>query len=93
MDVGLDLEEFLEVAGRRGVTSILFEGGQGLATSLLKQNLVDKFCLIIAPKLIGQGIETIGDMMIRKVDHAVEFSDFGFKKIGTDILFWGYPKR
>lgn len=89
----IDLNNFLDLAGRRGITSILFEGGQRLATTLLKQKLVDKLFLIIAPMIIGRGTETIGDLGIKTVNKALEFNEYGFKKIGTDTLFWGYPKR
>jgi riboflavin-specific deaminase-like protein len=89
----IDLNNFLDLAGRRGVTSILFEGGQRLATTLLKQKLVDKLFLVIAPMIIGRGTETIGDLGIKTVNKALEFNEYGFQKIGTDTLFWGYPKR
>lgn len=90
---GLDLHNLLDQAGKRGVTSILFEGGQRMATSLIRKNLVDKLYLIIAPTIIGRGIETIADLGITRAAKAVRFDDCGFEKLGTDILFWGYPKR
>ncbi len=89
----IDLRDLLDQAGQRGVTSILFEGGQTLATSLLKQGLMDKFYLIIAPLIIGRGTETINDLGTKTITQAIDFEKSGFKKIGTDTLFWGYPKR
>ncbi len=90
---GLDLRDLLDQAGKRGVTSILFEGGQRLATSLIGQNLVNKLYLIITPTIIGRGIEAVADFGITRAAKAVRFDDCGFKKIGTDILFLGYPER
>jgi diaminohydroxyphosphoribosylaminopyrimidine deaminase/5-amino-6-(5-phosphoribosylamino)uracil reductase len=90
---GLDLSSFLERAGKNGVTSIMFEGGGRLATSLLKKKLVDKFYLIIAPLVIGTGTETVADLGVRRLGDAIRFDKYGFKKIGTDTLFWGYPEK
>lgn len=89
----LDLDKLLTYAGGEEISSILFEGGSRLATSLLKQNLIDKFYLVLAPMVIGRGIAAVGDLGITKVSRAVRFAESGFKKMGTDTLFWGYPKQ
>ena len=88
----LDLRDFLDQSGKRGVTSIMFEGGGSIATALWKMGLVDKFYLVIAPLIIGQGIDSIGDLGITKVARGIEFERWHYKKIGTDVLFVGYPK-
>jgi len=90
---GLDLNAFLDVAGAKEVTSILFEGGEHLATSLLKQKLVDKLYLLIAPMIIGEGVAAVGDLGIRRLVKAIRFTETGHKNLGTDIMFWGYPER
>lgn len=90
---GLDLDKFLDIAGGREITSILFEGGRKLATSLLKHRLVDKLYVLIAPIIIGDGTDAVGDLGIRRLATAIRFSGSGRKMLGTDIMFWGYPKR
>jgi diaminohydroxyphosphoribosylaminopyrimidine deaminase/5-amino-6-(5-phosphoribosylamino)uracil reductase len=90
---GLDLNNFLELAGGKGITSILFEGGKTLATSLLKHGLIDKLYILIAPMIIGDGTDAVGDLGVRRLAKAIRFSESGRKKLGTDIMFWGYPKR
>lgn len=90
---GLDLDGFLDMAGKSGITSILFEGGERLATSLLKRGLVDKLHLLIAPMIIGDGIAAVGDLGIRRLVRAIRFAETGTKKLGTDIMFQGYPER
>jgi len=89
----LDLENFLERVGKHEVTSILIEGGSRLATSLLKKGLVDKMYLVVAPLVIGKGIESINDLGIKKVSDAIRFREFGFSKLGRDNLFCGYPEK
>ena len=90
---GIDLDDLLAQAARRQVTSLLVEGGGRLATSLLKHGLVDKYYLVMAPMIIGRGIETVADLNISRLRDALSFSEYGFRKIGTNMLFWGYPKK
>ena len=52
---GLDLAALLEALGERGVTSVLCEGGGVLAASLLRDDLVDRLYLFVAPVVIGPG--------------------------------------
>ena len=90
---GLDLDDLLKQAGDKGVTSILFEGGGRLATALLRRKLVNKLYFIVAPTIIGQGVASVGDLGVTALSESVGFKDFGHRKLGTDILFWGYPRR
>lgn len=92
-DGRLDLRSLLEQAGSHGVTSILFEGGRRLATSLLKQKLVDKLYVLVAPTVIGKGIEAIDDLGIATLSRAVRFRECGFTQAGIDTVFWGYPEK
>ncbi len=89
----LDLNDFINMIGESGVTSLMIEGGSQLATSLLKQRLVDKIYLITAPIIIGDGIDSVGDLGVKQITKAIRFSDSGLEKIGTDTLFWGYPEK
>lgn len=90
---GLDLKSLINEAGKREITSLLIEGGGRLAASLLRQRLVDKYYLILAPMLIGSGKEAVGDLGIRQISRAMRFERCGFEKMGTDVLFWGYPGK
>jgi diaminohydroxyphosphoribosylaminopyrimidine deaminase / 5-amino-6-(5-phosphoribosylamino)uracil reductase len=90
---GVDLKSLLEQAAKRHVTSLLFEGGGALATTLLREGLVDKYFLVIAPMVIGRGKEAVGDLGITALSGAIGFAKGGFKKIGTNTLFWGYPRK
>ena len=52
---GLDLTALMAALDRRGVTSVLCEGGGILATSLLRADLVNRLYLFVAPVVIGDG--------------------------------------
>ena len=53
-DAGLDLAVLLEALRERGVRSVLCEGGGVLAASLLREGLVDRLYLFVAPVIIGE---------------------------------------
>lgn len=90
---GLDLKDFLEQASRKGITSILVEGGERLGTSFLKRQLVDKLYILVAPMLIGAGIDAVGDLGVRRLSQAIRLSSSGYGKLGSDIMIWGYPEK
>jgi diaminohydroxyphosphoribosylaminopyrimidine deaminase/5-amino-6-(5-phosphoribosylamino)uracil reductase len=49
------LREELEALAREGVQSLLLEGGPTIAASFLREDLVDKLVVFVAPKLSGEG--------------------------------------
>ena len=69
----------------------MVEGGGRLATSFWKKKLVDKYFLITAPKIIGNGIDSVGDLNIKKLSGAIEFKDASTFRAGVDSIFVGYP--
>jgi diaminohydroxyphosphoribosylaminopyrimidine deaminase/5-amino-6-(5-phosphoribosylamino)uracil reductase len=89
----LDLHDLLVQAAGFGFKSLLVEGGSRLATSFLKENLVDKYVVFIAPRVIGDGIDAVGDLAVRRLANAVELEDTSIEQLGGDLLFVGYPKR
>ncbi|MCP4269511.1 MAG: bifunctional diaminohydroxyphosphoribosylaminopyrimidine deaminase/5-amino-6-(5-phosphoribosylamino)uracil reductase RibD [Candidatus Brocadiaceae bacterium] len=85
----VSLADLLKELGKREIMSVLVEGGSEIITSLLKGNLVDKMIIPISPKIIGGGMEAIGDLNIKKIKNAIKFSSFKTMKKGDDIIFEG----
>jgi riboflavin-specific deaminase-like protein len=86
---GIDISRLLQRLQRRGIESVLVEGGKAIVTSLLNARAVDRMVVIIAPKIIGQGTEAIGELGITKLERAVTFSSVRIRKLGKDIIFDG----
>ena len=84
---GLNLIELFTALGRRRVASVLVEGGAGVITSLLSARLVDRMVVVLAPKIIGRGVEAIGDLGITTLEDAITFSSIKTRKLGDDIVF------
>src|SRR5712692_5425622 len=91
-DSGVNLNRLFEELGRRGIASVLVEGGKGIITSLLAERVADRLVAIIAPKILGQGTEAIGDLGITRLNEAITFSSVKTRKLGPDIVFDGRLK-
>lgn len=91
----LDLGVLLDHLGRDGgsdgrpLQSLLVEAGPGLATALFRQQLVDRFCLFIAPKLLGRGTPLLHALNIETMADALSFTESSWEQVGDDLLFRG----
>ncbi|HUV52056.1 MAG TPA: bifunctional diaminohydroxyphosphoribosylaminopyrimidine deaminase/5-amino-6-(5-phosphoribosylamino)uracil reductase RibD [Dehalococcoidia bacterium] len=82
----VNLSELLRSLGQRNISSILVEGGATTITSFVRQGLVDKLVIIIAPKILGKGLETVGDLGIREVSRSFKLTfDKAYRK-GEDLV-------
>lgn len=88
----LDLHEFLHQAAAFGLRSLLVEGGGKLATSFLREGLVDKYVVVVAPKVIGCGVSSVGELRVQTLDQAIRFDRHRYEPCGRDMIFVGYPK-
>ena len=86
---GLDLEHILVCLHELGVRSLMVEGGSGITTSLLRAGLVDRLVVCIAPKVLGTGLDAVGDLGIRDLGKALTFRETTIRQLGPDILFDG----
>lgn len=87
----VDLRDLLVRLGRRGVTTLLVEGGGEVAASLLAAGLVDRLLLFVAPRIAGGGLSWMpGDGPERMAD-ALAVRDLEVRRLGSDILLSGRP--
>ncbi|MEZ0323093.1 MAG: bifunctional diaminohydroxyphosphoribosylaminopyrimidine deaminase/5-amino-6-(5-phosphoribosylamino)uracil reductase RibD [Hydrogenothermaceae bacterium] len=82
------LRDILQSLYNKGVVHLLVEGGKGVFTEFIRENLWDKISLFVAPKFIGEdGINVIGELGILDINDAKTFKISRLKKLGQDILF------
>ena len=86
---GVDLKNLLKTLGKREIVSVMVEGGSGIITSLLRSNHVDKMIISIAPRIMGKGLEAIGDLGISRIAETIKFSSFRMIRKGDDFVFEG----
>lgn len=85
----VDIRGALAALVSRGVRSVLIEGGSEVITSALAAGAVDRMIVCLAPKLVGAGIEAVGDLGIARLDQAVPFTTWGYRQLGRDLIFDG----
>ena len=86
-DGRLDLRGIMDEAGRRGMTSVLVEGGGQLAASALKDQVVDRVMIYLAPLIIGEGIPAIGELDTGELADAVALEQIRTRRLGADLLY------
>ena len=94
-DGRVDLHALLAALAARGIGSVMVEGGATLITALLRERLVDRLAVCIAPKVLGAGIEAIGDLGIAELDRALLLRDVSVTPYGADLVLDGrvtYPE-
>ena len=89
---GVDLADLLRRLRGIGIGSLLIEGGHGIITSALRDHVVDRLTVCIAPKVIGEGVAAVGDLHIDYLREALTFSHARFVTCGEDLIFYGEPQ-
>jgi diaminohydroxyphosphoribosylaminopyrimidine deaminase/5-amino-6-(5-phosphoribosylamino)uracil reductase len=76
---------------RRGITSVMIEGGASLNYYALKDGIVDKVMIFIAPKIIGgrNSVPAVGGVST-SLQTPWRLRNLKIKHIGEDILIEGY---
>ncbi len=82
----VDLKILFKILAARGISSLLVEGGAQIITSVLQKDLACRLVAIIAPKIIGRGIEAIGELQINDLKYAKQLSFQKIKRLGPDIV-------
>ena len=82
----VDLSALLAELREWDVGSVMVEGGAALITSFLCERLVDRLAVCIAPKILGSGIEAVGDLGICELDDSLILTDASFIPYGRDII-------
>ncbi|MBE0481559.1 MAG: bifunctional diaminohydroxyphosphoribosylaminopyrimidine deaminase/5-amino-6-(5-phosphoribosylamino)uracil reductase RibD [Dehalococcoidia bacterium] len=85
------LDDMLRKAGEKGISSVLVEGGATVITSFIRRGLADRFVVILAPKILGKGIEAVHDLGILEVRDALGLTFTGVRRSGEDIVIEARP--
>src|SRR6188508_1696626 len=75
----------LAALAHEGVQSLLVEGGPTLATSFLRDDLVDKLLLFVSPQVAGVGLT-----FAPQLDELVRLTRMTIERLGDDLLLTGY---
>jgi diaminohydroxyphosphoribosylaminopyrimidine deaminase / 5-amino-6-(5-phosphoribosylamino)uracil reductase len=82
------LDETLKRLAAEGVQSLLLEGGPTLASSFLREGLVDKLLLFVAPTLAGSGRRWVDEL-----GASLSLAGLEAERVGDDLLLTGYIRE
>jgi diaminohydroxyphosphoribosylaminopyrimidine deaminase/5-amino-6-(5-phosphoribosylamino)uracil reductase len=91
-DKGFALKTLFKELGRKGITSLLIEGGSEVNGSAIKEKVIDKAILFIAPIIIG-GVTApgfVGGGGTLKLKDAICLKNLKTEKVGNDLILEGY---
>jgi diaminohydroxyphosphoribosylaminopyrimidine deaminase/5-amino-6-(5-phosphoribosylamino)uracil reductase len=93
-ETGLNLTALMEELYKKGITDVLLEGGSEVNASFLREGLIDKYLIYIAPKLLGgrNSLTPYTGMNVDTMDEAMDVSFSGVETFGEDIRITAYPK-
>ena len=74
-----------------GIDSVLVEGGPTVSTEFLGLRLVDRVVVYVAPRILGAGMDSIGDLGLRQMNMAIPLRDVMWVPVGLDIMLDGTP--
>jgi 3,4-dihydroxy 2-butanone 4-phosphate synthase/GTP cyclohydrolase II len=86
-DGRVDLQALLAELGRRGIRSIMVEGGAQLLTSFVQGQLAQAAVITIAPRLVG-GVAAIG-ASVAAGGLAPQLASVAYTPAGDDLVVWG----
>ncbi|MBA2534171.1 MAG: RibD family protein [Rubrobacter sp.] len=96
VDGRVDLGVLLEELERLGIVSVMVEGGATVITGFLEAGLVDRLAVCVAPKILGSGLQAIGDLGIRDLSRSITLAETSVEPYGVDLILSGrvvYPDR
>lgn len=93
-DGQVDLEDLLDKLAKSSICSVLVEGGASLFTSVIRERLVDKYYLFLAPKLLGgdNGVPFTRGAGCDIIKDCVELKSVRVRRFDDDIMVEAYPR-
>ena len=79
------LGEELRTLAEEGVQSLLLEGGPTIAQSFLREDLVDKLLVFVAPRISGKGLSFFSE-----VGTKIQLKRLHAEQVGGDVLLSAY---
>jgi len=90
----IHLKWLFKLLAKQEIMSILIEGGSHVIGSALKEKLVDKMYIYIAPKIMGDqdALSSVVGLKVNNVNKTIPLQNIELDRLGEDILVLGYLK-
>lgn len=90
----IDLDALMGILGNRKIVSVLVEGGASITGSMLREGLIDKIYVFLAPKILGgdDGVPMAAGPGSERMEGCLSLRNIRMRRFGDDVLLMGYPK-
>jgi diaminohydroxyphosphoribosylaminopyrimidine deaminase/5-amino-6-(5-phosphoribosylamino)uracil reductase len=78
---------------RRGRQHLFLEGGPTVAAAFLRAGLVDEVVAYVAPKLLGAGVNVVGDLAVDSIGESLDLTLHDVTRLGDDVRLTLQPRR
>ena len=87
------MSEVIEDLGKRGVTSVLIEGGSRILSSAFEANVVDKVYFFMTPSIIHgkNATSAIQGLVHKRLKDSIVLDRLSVLRIGRDMMVQAYP--
>jgi len=82
----VDIGVLMKTLAERQISSVLVEGGAAAITSFLRLGLADKLVVFIAPKVLGKGTDSVGELNITDISKTLNLTYEKVYRSGEDIV-------
>ncbi len=82
----VDIGVLMKMLAERRISSVLVEGGAAAITSFLRLGLADKLVVFIAPRVLGKGTDSVGELNITEISKALKLTYERVYRSGVDIV-------
>ncbi len=84
----VDLRALWRALGERGLLTVLVEGGPELGASAIREGVIDKLALFVAPKVFfgNEALSLFGGRSARRPAEAAELKIRRVRRLGPDLL-------
>jgi riboflavin-specific deaminase-like protein len=90
-DRRVNLSALLRALQKLGIQTVLVEGGASISTSFLRERLVDALVIVVAPKILGAGLDAVGGLGATIMDQAIRVVGMTVEPSGDDFVVRGRP--
>jgi len=91
----IDLADLLDELAKMSMSSVLVEGGATLFGSIIREELVDKYYMFLAPKILGgdNGVPFARGPGSDSIENCVLLKDLMVRRFDDDIMIEAYPQK
>jgi diaminohydroxyphosphoribosylaminopyrimidine deaminase / 5-amino-6-(5-phosphoribosylamino)uracil reductase len=86
----ISLNQVLKMLHLMNITSVLVEGGSNIFSQIIVKNLADKIVFMVAPKILGDGIQSIKLNKNIPLQKALSLKNLKIKILNDNVIFEGY---